>query len=332
MTGTYLTTGEVAQRAGVSVRTLHHYDSIGLLRPDARSEAGYRLYGAQDIARLHAVQSLKSLGLSLEVIASALAGQGIEPKDLLQRQVQEAQRMLTEARALKDKLQFLEDAVSGQQGSFDDLLAGIRLLDTYRLYLPAAGIRQMLGRWRRARPRWQPVADALLRCRAEGLEVGTAQVQLLAQRWMNVAMTVFRGRLGLIQNWARMHEHEPHTARHAGLEPELLTYLEQAIGLRMAALQRHLTTAELQELDGSTGPDWEVFAASGEKLLARGVAAQTAVARQLRVRYRELSLRTAGNNPLLAAKLAQAYATEPVLALGHFVSPKLRDYLNTIEA
>ena len=240
--------------------------------------------------------------------------------------------MLTQARALKDKLQFLEDAVSGQQGSFDDLLAGIRLLDAHQLYLPAAGIRQMLGRWRRARPRWQPVADALLRCRAEGLGVGTAQVQLLAQRWMNVAMTVFRGRLGLIQNWARMHEHEPQTARHAGPEPELLNYLEQAIGLRMAALQRHLTTAELQGLDGSTGPDWEVFAASGEKLLARGVASQTAVARQLCVRYRELSLRTAGNNLLLAAKLAQAYATEPVLALGHFVSPKLRDYLNSIEA
>jgi hypothetical protein len=115
-------------------------------------------------------------------------------------------------------------------------------------------------------------------------------VQLLTQRWMNAAMTVFRGRLGLIQDWARMHEHEAQMARPAGLQPELPTYLEQAIGFRRAALQRRLMPAELQELDGSTGPDWEVFAASGEKLLARGVAAQTAVVRQLRVRYRERSL------------------------------------------
>ncbi|WP_428845728.1 MerR family DNA-binding transcriptional regulator [Comamonas testosteroni] len=49
MAGTCLTTGEVARRAGVSVRTLHHYDSIGLLRPDARSEAGYRLYGRKTL-------------------------------------------------------------------------------------------------------------------------------------------------------------------------------------------------------------------------------------------------------------------------------------------
>lgn len=87
-----------------------------------------------------------------------------------------------------------------------------------------------------------------------------------------------------------MHEHEPQTSRPAGIQPELPTYLEQAIGLRRAALQRHLTPAELQGLDCYTGPDWEVYAASGEKLLARCVAAQTAVARQLRVRYRELSL------------------------------------------
>lgn len=43
--------GELAKRSGLTVRALHHYDSIGLLCPSARSEAGYRLYNRDDIAR-----------------------------------------------------------------------------------------------------------------------------------------------------------------------------------------------------------------------------------------------------------------------------------------
>jgi DNA-binding transcriptional MerR regulator len=45
--------GELARRTGLTVRTLHHYDAIGLLKPSARSDAGYRLYDRNDVARLH---------------------------------------------------------------------------------------------------------------------------------------------------------------------------------------------------------------------------------------------------------------------------------------
>lgn len=52
-----LKVGELARRAGLAVRTLHHYDSIGLLKPSGRSAAGYRLYNRDDVARLHQVQA-----------------------------------------------------------------------------------------------------------------------------------------------------------------------------------------------------------------------------------------------------------------------------------
>lgn len=46
-----LKVGELARRSGLTVRTLHHYDSIGLLKPSGRSDAGYRLYNRDDVAR-----------------------------------------------------------------------------------------------------------------------------------------------------------------------------------------------------------------------------------------------------------------------------------------
>lgn len=64
-----LTVSQVAGVAGVSVRTLHHYDEIGLLRPSGRSSAGYRLYNDADLARLQQVLFFRALELPLEEIA-----------------------------------------------------------------------------------------------------------------------------------------------------------------------------------------------------------------------------------------------------------------------
>jgi len=64
-TETDLTVGAVARLAGISVRTLHHYDEIGLVSPDGHSDAGYRLYSRRNIARLQEVLFFRELGLGL---------------------------------------------------------------------------------------------------------------------------------------------------------------------------------------------------------------------------------------------------------------------------
>ncbi len=61
--------GRVAELAGVSVRTLHHYDEIGLMRPSARTSAGYRAYSAVDVERLREVLTYRRLGFGLREIA-----------------------------------------------------------------------------------------------------------------------------------------------------------------------------------------------------------------------------------------------------------------------
>ena len=58
----YMTVGEVAQKMGVTVRTLQYYDREGLLTPSAISEGGRRLYTDRDLIQLHQILSLKHLG------------------------------------------------------------------------------------------------------------------------------------------------------------------------------------------------------------------------------------------------------------------------------
>ena len=78
--------GEVARLAGVSVRTLHHYDEVGLLRPSDRSAAGYRVYSDDDLARLQHILGYRELGFGLDAIASILDDPELDPVEHLRRQ------------------------------------------------------------------------------------------------------------------------------------------------------------------------------------------------------------------------------------------------------
>jgi DNA-binding transcriptional MerR regulator len=78
--------GEVSALAGVTVRTLHHYDRIGLLSPSGRSAAGYRQYGPADLDRLHQVLLYRELGFPLEEVGTLLDDPGADTGEHLRRQ------------------------------------------------------------------------------------------------------------------------------------------------------------------------------------------------------------------------------------------------------
>ncbi|CAM5647517.1 hypothetical protein SPURM210S_04592 [Streptomyces purpurascens] len=75
--------GEVARRSGVSARMLRHYESLGLVRPTGRTDAGYRAYSGEDIRRIFHIESLRSLGLSLREVGRALDDPGFRPSELV---------------------------------------------------------------------------------------------------------------------------------------------------------------------------------------------------------------------------------------------------------
>lgn len=83
MAETLYKVSEVARLANVTVRALHHYDEIGLLRPSGRSGAGYRLYSEADLVRLHRIAVGRSLGLALEEIRRALDDPNTDARGLL---------------------------------------------------------------------------------------------------------------------------------------------------------------------------------------------------------------------------------------------------------
>ena len=103
-----LKVGELARRTGVSIRTLHHYDEIGLLSPGIRTGAGHRLYRRAELRRLQQILSLRQLGFSLEEIRECLdRGDAPSLLETIERHLEQLDRQLEIQRKLQERLQGL---------------------------------------------------------------------------------------------------------------------------------------------------------------------------------------------------------------------------------
>ena len=96
--------GEVAERIGLSLRTIRYYEEVGLAVPSARSQGGFRLYAEADVDRLRVIMQMKPLGFSLEEMRELLAlldaGDAAEPARLAAFRQQAAERVATLRRRL----------------------------------------------------------------------------------------------------------------------------------------------------------------------------------------------------------------------------------------
>ena len=97
--------GELAEQTGLTVRTLHHYDEIGLLVPSLHNNVGHRRYTTADVRRLHHVIALRGFGFALAEIAELLDESTIDPRTLFSRQLDQVNEQIATSTRLKDQLQ-----------------------------------------------------------------------------------------------------------------------------------------------------------------------------------------------------------------------------------
>lgn len=105
-----LTVNEVSKLTGVSVRSLHHYDAIGLLKPAKVTQAGYRLYGDDELQRLQSILLFRELQFPLKQIKTILDSPDFDWKEalaqqivLLELQLKHTQKLISFARQLQEK-------------------------------------------------------------------------------------------------------------------------------------------------------------------------------------------------------------------------------------
>lgn len=206
---------EFAELSGVTVKTLHHYDRLGLLKP-SRSAAGYRVYTQADLGRLEQIVALKFIGLPLKQIKQMLEhGLPQLPEALrLQRQALEAQqrRLGRAVEALRTAEHALPpDGSDAQPDVLKRLIEAIAMEDNMEILKSYFGEEA----WTRWKARRSPDAarewDALYREITAALDsdVRSAHARSLAERWLALIETEVGGdssiRTGLIKAWTEGH-------------------------------------------------------------------------------------------------------------------------------
>lgn len=210
--------GELAKRAGVSVRTLHHYDAIGLLTPSRRSEAGYRLYGRADVARLQQIKSLRQLGFSLDEIGDCLRSPAFSPLRVIELHLARVRAQIERQHALVDRLESvagrLRTAEEVSAEEFLQTMEAMTMVDKYytaeqqaeltarREQLGEAGIRQAEADWQDLMAQVQTEMDL-------GTDPTDPRVQALAGRWMDLVRAFTGGNAEIAASLRTAWQEEP---------------------------------------------------------------------------------------------------------------------------
>lgn len=123
---------EVAELTGVSVRTLHHYDEIGLLRPDSLTESGYRIYTDENLERLQQILFFKELDFSLQEIKEILDSPGFDRKKALSSHLKLLEQKKTRLERIMDTVVKTINAIEGgNEMSKKDMFGAFEFNDSY---------------------------------------------------------------------------------------------------------------------------------------------------------------------------------------------------------
>ncbi|HEX9108204.1 MAG TPA: MerR family transcriptional regulator [Longimicrobiales bacterium] len=244
--------GELARRTGLTVRTLHHYDEIGLLRPTRRSAAGYRLYGEDDVARLHRIVSLKQLGFSLEDVREYL----LVPRSLarvlelqierLRQRIEAEGKLCVRLEAIAERAKWINgtNGANGANGaagaeavSAEELLQAIEATIMFEKYYTPEQMQQLDERRKQlgeehikaVEAEWPQLIARVKDCMARGVEPTSEEMLPLARRWKELVREFTGGDPGIARSVTQIYQNEPSVRERTGLDTGIMQYVGKAM-------------------------------------------------------------------------------------------------------
>ena len=238
-----LKVGELAKRTGLTVRTLHHYDEIGLLRPSLHTDSRHRLYTGKDLARLQQILSLRQLGFSLDEIRACLDRRDISPLEVIELHCARLREQISLQAKLCERLTWIATQIrKAGDVSADDFLKTIEEMAMIESYYTPEQLEYLRKRKEEVGDeRIQQVQEEWPRLIAEvraEMQKGTSpqapEVLALARRWQGLINEFTGGDPGIERSLGQLwKEQGDNLAAKLGDQNdgrELFGYIKQALG------------------------------------------------------------------------------------------------------
>jgi len=333
--------GELAKKAGLSVRALHHYDAIGLLSPSQRTEGGARLYGRDDLVRLHRIEALKRFGYSLPDIQASLDGPlDGGPLRVLQRQIAELEAQASRAQRLGRHLQHLADLVSaGGETSTADWLDTLELMNMYQKHLDDHELDALLASGpdtvAPTDPAWAELIGEMSHAVQRALPADSGEAQALAWRWIRLVVRLTRNDPVLAAKLMAMQIGEPRAQQIVGITAEMLAWIDDAFThARCTLFAKYLSPSQAGELRrrqfaAGNRRAWPALMVDLRAQMTAGTDPGAAPVQALVARWQQLFRDSCcGDDAVLESRVREAVMREPDLQLGIGLDDALLAYLN----
>ena len=326
--------GELAKRTGLTVRTLHHYDAIGLLSPSARSDAGYRLYNEADIARLHRILALRRFGLALADIGTTLTRPDLSLAAVVARQIDTLTEQIQQARTLRSRLTRLQvQLADGQEPDLADWLTTLEQMTMYDKYFSQEELTQLpiYTQAEEVAPEWQALVAQVQVLIDAGATPDDAQAQALSRRWMAMVKRDTGANPVLFAKLNTMHEQEPAVQERTGISPAMMAFILAASKVHQLSIYaKYLNEDELAFMRANLGrrdAEWPPLIARVRTAIDNGCASDSPEARELALAWFDLFRSFAGDDPATQQKIRQALQNEPALTQSGMVDDTMRDFI-----
>lgn len=330
--------GELAKRTGLTVRTLHHYDDVGLLRPSVRSDAGYRLYNRNDIERLHRIQALRRMDLSLAEIAALLENDGAGLQQVIEQQIALLDRQAERTTQLRDRLKLLLERIERNvEPDLQDWLVTLEMMAMYDKYFTGDEVAKLRALKAKENSAIQTESMALVaRIRAlldRNVPPESEEVQALSTPWMALAHRRMDGDARLILKLDALHRNEPVAQALTGVDGALIDYMAKAsVAYRMKVYSKYLSDEEMRPMRANFMENRLRFldvAAELAALMERDADPHSPEAQDACARWLEASIAVWGNAPDVHRKVQAAHLNEPDLLVGTGIHPAMLAFLDT---
>ncbi len=209
--------GELARRTGLTVRALHHYDEIGLLRPSLRTPSGHRLYERDDVLRLQQIQSLRMMGFPLEEIRRLLESPGVSPKQVIDLHLGRLREQIKQQERLADRLEAVTRHLdSAGRVSAEELCQMIEEMTKMDKYFTPEQLEELRLRGEQVGPdrmkevgqEWAEILPAVQTAMENGTDPADPKIQELARRWKGLVEEFTGGNPGIAKSVATVYKEE----------------------------------------------------------------------------------------------------------------------------
>jgi len=219
--------GEVAEATGLSVRTLHHYEHVGLLAAGSRTEGGQRLYDERDLRRIVRVRALRDLGMSLAEVARVLEDDDERTlAELLRAHLEHVDAEIERLARLRAVLAHA-CAHASREGD-PDVLATVEAMSRVASHADARVLASDPAGPTEVEAAWRALGDELRASLQAGAAPSSRRASEVARRIRARLVDFAAGDPTMLDALARLRQHAPPES-HAGWDPPLLRYLDEAL-------------------------------------------------------------------------------------------------------